>query len=264
MNWYHHPSAIDQLASAYVLGTLQGRARRRFEAVLHSAHPQRTVLAHAVQRWTERLGPMLTTLPPMQPSAPLWGSIAKRAGIAGAGIADKSATLVSASQAVGRWWQRWLAPIPAGALAMGLVLGTLVPALWHMQHDGQQENQTDTLLPQSYVGVLATPQGKPGLIVSSLRQGMAVDVKQVTATDVPAGSTLYLWRIDAAGAVSPIGPLPSGKYVRAALSEPAEKVFFTAVELAVSIEPVGTSPSVPGQAFVYRGLCGKLWKVKES
>lgn len=260
MNWYHHPRAVDQLASAYVLGTLQGRARRRFESVLHSAHPQRAVLAHAVQGWTVRLGPMLTTLPPMQPSAALWSSIAKRAGIADAGMADKSATSGSASQAVGRWWQRWLAPIPAGALAMGLVLGTLVPALWQMQ----QESQQDTLLPQSYVGVLATPQGKPGLIVSSLRHGLAVDVKQVTATDVPAGSTLYLWRIDKDGAVSPIGPLPSGKYVRMALGEPAEKVFFTAVELAVSIEPVGTSPSTPAQAFVYRGLCGKLWKVKES
>lgn len=259
MNWYHHPSAVDQLASAYVLGTLQGRARRRFETVLHS-QPQRALVTDAVQRWTERLGPMLTTLPPMQPSAALWSSIAKRAGIAGVGIADKSPISISASQAVGRWWQRWLAPIPAGALAMGLVLGTLVPALWHMQ----QDSQTETLLPQSYVGVLATPQGKPGLIVSSLRHGLSVDVKQVTPVDVPPGNTLYLWRIDAAGVISPVGPLANGKFVRMALSEPAEKVFFTAVELAVSLESVGTSPSAPGQAFVYRGLCGKLWKPKAS
>lgn len=256
MNWYHHPTAVDQLASAYVLGTLRGRARRRFEAVLHS-QPQRALVADAVERWTQRLGPMLTTLPPMQPSAALWSSIAQRAGIASKPSVSSPAAL-SASQSVGRWWQRWFAPIPAGALAMGLVLGTLVPVLWHMQ----QDNQTDTLLPQSYVGVLATPQGKPGLIVSSLRQGLAVEVKQIATTEVPPGSTRYLWRIDAAGVVSPIGPLASGKFVRMALPESAEKVFFTAVELAVSVEPLGTSPSAPTQAFAYRGLCGKLWKPK--
>jgi anti-sigma-K factor RskA len=247
MNWYHHANAVDQLASAYVLGTLQGRARRRFEAVLHS-QPQRALVTDAVERWTQRLAPMLTTLAPMQPSAALWGSIAQRAGIAGK------------PQQTSSWWRRWLAPIPAGALAMGLVLGTLVPVVWQIQQGEQQ----DTLLPESYVGVLANTQGKQGLIVSSLRQGLAVDVKQVTPVDVPPGSTLYLWRIDQAGVVAPIGPLANGKFVRMPLSEPAEKVFFTAVELAVSVEPLGTSPSAPGQAFVYRGLCGKLWKPKAS
>ncbi len=230
-----------------MLGTLKGRARRRFEAVLHS-QPQRALVTDAVERWTQRLAPMLTTLAPMQPSAALWGSIAQRAGIAGK------------PQQASSWWRRWFAPIPAGALAMGLVLGTLVPVVLQMQQDSQQE----TLLPQSYVGVLANTQGKHGLIVSSLRQGLAVDVKQVTPVDVPPGSTLYLWRIDQVGVVAPIGPLANAKFVRMTLSESAEKVFFTAVELAVSVEPLGTSPSAPGQAFVYRGLCGKLWRPKAS
>jgi len=48
--------------------------------------------------------------------------------------------------------------------------------------------------------------------------------------------------------------------VQTPLAEPAEKVFFTAVELAVSLEPIGAKPTTPTGAFVYRGLCGKLWK----
>jgi anti-sigma-K factor RskA len=243
MNWYHHPTAVDQLASAYVLGTLQGRARRRFEAVMHS-QPQGAGLAEAVERWTQRLSPMLTSLPPMQPSAALWSRIAQRAGVT-------NQPKPSAS-----WWQRWFAPVPAGALAMGLMLGYLAPVLLSQQQD--------TLLPESYVGVLATPQGKHGLIVSSLRQGKVVEIKQVTPTEVAPGSTLYLWRIDQAGVVSPIGPLANDKFVRMVLPEPAEKVFFTAVELAVSVEPMDTRPSAPTQTFVYRGLCGKLWKPKAN
>lgn len=260
MNWYHHASAVDQLASAYVLGTLQGPARRRFEAVLFSNHPQRPLLAQAVHRWTERLGPMLTALPPIQPTPALWDAIQQRAGLVGAGRAARSPQAPSAAQVLGRWWQRWLAPVPAGALVMGLMLGALLPSLWPVQSEPPQ----DTQLPPSYVGVLATPQGKTGLIVSSLRHGTVVDVKQITATEVPAGSTLYLWRIDKAGVTAPVGPLPSGKFVRVPLAEPAEKVFFSAVELAVSIEPAGASPSQPGQPFVYRGLCGKLWMVKDG
>jgi hypothetical protein len=54
--------------------------------------------------------------------------------------------------------------------------------------------------------------------------------------------------------------VPAGKLVQLALDEPAEKVFFTAVELAVSIEPVGARPAAPSTPYVYRGLCGKVWR----
>ena len=243
--WYQHPTAVDQLAGAYVLGTLQGRARRRFEAAMRT----RPELATAVASWTQRLGPMMTTLPPVEPSAATWKSIAHRAGIA----APKAPPAKASA-----WWQRWLSPIPAGALAMGLVVGTVAPMLWQAQMGSGSEQETQ--LPASYVGVLATAQGQPGLIVSSLRQGKVVEIKQVAPVEVPAGSTLYLWRIDKAGAVSAIGPVPAGKFVRVNLAEPAEKVFFTAVELAVSVEPLGNNPVAPTQAFVYRGLCGKLWR----
>ncbi|CAN5272690.1 hypothetical protein BH11PSE11_BH11PSE11_28440 [soil metagenome] len=247
MNWYRNPEAVDQLASAYVLGTLHGGARRRFDALMQG-HP---LLAEAVVDWTRRLGPMLTTLPPMQPSSGLWKTIALRAGI----------TPPSTRRS---WWQRWfgplLSPIPAGALAMGLVLGVMAPIAWQLHTESQRQTQ----LPESYVGVLGTAQGKPGLIVSSLRQGKIVEVKQITPVPVPEGSTLYLWRIDKAGVVTPIGPIPNGKFVRMGLAEPAEKVFFTAVELAVSIVPAGSTPDPATQVFVYRGLCGKLWKVAET
>ena len=248
MNWYHHPQLVDQLASAYVLGTLQGRARRRFEALMQS----RPAMARAVDDWTWRLGPLMTTLPSVEPSPAVWQQIAQQAGLA----APAPASAPSATASAAPWWRRWLAPLPAGALAMGLVVGMVTPLLWQ----AQTSKPYDTQLPASYVGVLATAQGAPGLIVSSLRQGKIVEVKQVAAVDAPAGHTQYLWRIDKAGTVTPIAPLPNGKFVQVALPEPAEKVFFTAVELAVSIEVAGSAPTAPTQPFAYRGLCGKRWR----
>lgn len=242
MNWYQHPSAVEQLAAAYVAGTLQGRARRRFEAVMQ----RQPALVAAVNDWTQRLAPLHSALPAQAPSAELWGRISKATAIA------------PAKTPIPRmpWWRSLLAPAPAGALALGLLLGALVPAVWQAHGDYQRGME----LPDSYVGVLGTAQGQPGLIISSLRRGKVVDIKQVTPVSVPEGQTLYLWRIDKAGAVAAVGPLPSGQFTRLTLSETAEQVFFPAVELAVSLEPVGAQPATPSQPFVYRGLCGKLWR----
>lgn len=240
MNWHQHPSAVDQLAAAYVMGTLQGPARRRFEAVMQ----WKPELAQAVTDWTQRLVPMLTTLPPMEPTPALWVHIARRAGIAEP-LAERPA-----------WWKRYLAPIPAGALAMGLVVGAVVPQVWQAQVDSSQETQ----LPQSYVGVLANAQGKPGLIVSSLRQGRTVEFKQIAPVVLAAGHELHLWRIEKDGKATSLGPIPNEKWARIALSAPAETVFFSAVELAVSTERQGSHPQHPELPFVYRGLCGKLWR----
>lgn len=240
MNWYQHHATADRLAAAYVLGTLQGRARRRFEALL----PQKTLLRLAVGDWTQRLAPLLTALPPLQPSRALWKAVAQRTATQGRVKAELL-------------WRRIFSAIPAGALAMGVVVGVLVPMLWNTPLPGDPQAQ----LPASYVGVLATADGKPGLIVSSLRHGKSVDIKQVAPVAVSQGMRLYLWRIDAAGQTQPLGPLPNGKWVQMHLPEPAEQIFSQAVELAVSLERVDNdSPQSPQRPFVYRGLCGKLWK----
>lgn len=246
MNWYQNPSAIEQLAGAYVLGTLQGRARRRFEAVMR----RQPAVLDAVDGWTQRLAPLHQVLPRQAPSAALWGRITQATGTAHETAFAPTAALVQP------WWRRLLMPVPMGALAMGLLVGALAPAVWQ----AQLAHESDMELPDSYVGVLGTPQGKPGLIISSLRRGRTVDIKQVAPVVAPAGQMLYLWRIDKAGAVAALGPMPNGKWTHMALNETAEQVFFPAVELAVSLEPIGAQPSAPTQPFVYRGLCGKLWR----
>ena len=188
--------------------------------------------------------------PPIAPSPDTWRAIAQRTG-----TASSADTPESARGKPPTWWQRLLMPIPVAALALGVVLGTLLPFLWQATQPTHK-----TLLPDSYVGVLATADGKPGLIVSSLRHGRAIEIKQIAAIALTETQELHLWRIDKEGRLTSIGPIPSSKFARVSLPEPAEKLFFTAVELAVSIEAKGSQPANPSQPFAYRGLCGKLWQ----
>lgn len=272
MNWYHSPRTLQALAAAYALGTLAGPARRRFETVLR----QQPAAAQAVAQWNRRFAPLAQRLPPAQASAELWQRIEKQAFEQAPGIAAAPAPAARsartnprpATQSIPRataakpTWMRWLdallAPAPAAALAMGMMLGLALPLLMStLRPPAAQETE----LPESYVGVLATSTGKTGLIVSSLRRGKVLDVKRVGAVEVPPGKTLFLWTLDAQGQAAAIGRLPSGAFVRVPLAQEAETLFSRAVELAVSIEDATATPAQPTEAWVYRGLCGKLWRV---
>lgn len=236
--WHQSEKAVEQLAAAYALGTLAGPARRRFESAMR-VHLH---LAQAVAAWDARLQPMAQRLEPIAPSPALWTRIEHR--------------LFKASEKVA-FWRRWWSPMPAAALAIGVLMGAVLPPLWRAP---TSVDESAPQLPPSYVGVLATADGQPGMIVSSLRRATTVDLKQMIQVPVPAGQTLFMWTLDAAGVATPVGPISQGPFVRAPLPKPAEDLFLQAVELGVTLEASGSTPTTPSGAYVYRGLCGKLWK----
>ena len=117
MNWYRHPQTVEALASRYVMGSMSRRSRRRLEHVM----AQRAEVAQAVAWWAERAAPVALSLPALTPSASSWSRLSGTLGLDAAQSGAPSATP--------RWWQRWLAPLPAGALAMGLVMGVSLPVV---------------------------------------------------------------------------------------------------------------------------------------
>jgi anti-sigma-K factor RskA len=251
-HWRDSPRALEHLAAAYALGTLAGPARRRFEAVMRTHPPA----ARAVHEWNRRFAPLAERLPPQPPSEALWARIEQRS-FGGASTAAGAAAGTAPRAGWRRWLDALLAPATAGALAAGLALGLVLPSIGPMLASDAQRTE----LPESYVGVLATAEGRTGMIVSSLRRGRVVDLKRVAEVPVPEGRTLHLWVIDAAGRTTPVGPVPAGPFVRVTLPREAEEVFSRATELALSIEPAGSSPAAPTLPYAYRGLCGKLWRV---
>ncbi|MBC7940418.1 MAG: anti-sigma factor [Chitinophagaceae bacterium] len=245
----HH----DALAAAYVLGTLQGPARSRLERLLL----QDAALQARVDFWQQALVPMAASLS-AEPSAAVWRAIAAR-------VLPLSQAAAQGGAVQPGWFERWFGVRSFASMAAGLMLGVTLSVTFGWMRSGwiagPDATLSETQLPESYVGVLAAANGKPGLIVSSRRHGTVMDVKQVQPVAVGPGRTLFLWAIDADGSTRAIGAVPSGPFVQVKLPAPSEQLFAKATELAVSIEAVGATPAAPTQAFAYRGLCGKLWRV---
>ena len=100
----------DRLAAEYVLGTLSGGARRRFDALL-PAHP---ALRQAVAGWEKRLLPMALKAEAVQPAPRVWTSLESRLGWA---------PPPKASSLRVRFWQAFA----AAATVAAVVLGTSTP-----------------------------------------------------------------------------------------------------------------------------------------
>jgi anti-sigma-K factor RskA len=71
---YNRPELVEHLAREYVLGTLQGPARRRFVALMRSSRQ----IALAVAQWEERLTVMAHAPVLVQPPATTWQGIEAR------------------------------------------------------------------------------------------------------------------------------------------------------------------------------------------
>jgi anti-sigma-K factor RskA len=100
------PDTLDLLAAEFVLGTLGGAARRRFDRA-RQADPfvERRVLA-----WEERLAGLTFRLDPVTPSPAVWPSIERRIGAAPArrrGGLMAAAAAVAAAAALGLGWFLW-------------------------------------------------------------------------------------------------------------------------------------------------------------
>jgi anti-sigma-K factor RskA len=249
------PELRERLASEYVLGTLHGRARTRLQQMLRGD----PALQARVAFWEQQLMPMAAPLSARAPSAKVWHAIAAR-------MAPRVAPREQGAQARQGWLLRglahWFDLRTLGSLAAGLFVGVAVTSMAPLRLDRDAAEPTESQLPESYVGVLATADGRTGLIVSSRRHGTVMDVKQVQRVAVAPGHTLFLWTIEGNSTTRPIGAVPQGAFVQVPLSEPSEKLFGSAAELALSIEPADATPVQPSGAFVYRGLCGKLWRVR--
>jgi anti-sigma-K factor RskA len=239
---YSRPELRDRLASEYVLGTLAGRARRRFKRLLETDRE----LAAAVEFWQHTLTPMAAPLSLPAPPQRVWDAIEAR-------VAPRAAARLG-------WFERWFGARPLPALAAGLFIGVGVATLAPMVREAAEPDAPPAAqLPASYAGILLDASGRPALAVSSLRHGRIVDVKVLLPIEAGAGRELQLWALPRNGAPIALGRVPSTGKGRLELPATSEQLLANVGELGVSSEPRGTTPGAPSGSYVLRGACVKFW-----
>ena len=247
---YLHPPRLDRLAREYALGTLTGRARRRFERVLRQA----PAASQAVAAWQERFSVLAAAVPPMQPREAVWHGLERR-------LFDSAAR---ADEPAARPLQ-WLWTLVSGRLWAGALAGALLAVVvLRTQPEWAGLESADRALPESYVGLLLDPAGQPALLANSRRHGRQLTVKVLQPVTVPAGQVAQLWAFPARGAPFPVAPLPPlpgrGASVTLTLPDTSEKLFANVPRLGVTFE---ATPANPGETLrrdpVLAGHCVKLW-----
>lgn len=215
------------LSSEYVLGSLHGPARIRFQRLLM----QHNSMRHTLWRWESRLNELGTALPNVQPAPEVWERIQSRLGFT---TATPNATNVVTLPLRKPRGLQWLAGLSAAAaILMAVLLVNLQPV--------------EPLLP----GQIAVVQSEKAqaLWLIELRE----DQLLVTATDkfkALDNQDYELWMVAADGRPPiSLGLLPKqGK-----LSLP-RSVLFDQVQvaaLAVSLEPLGGSPTGQPTTVLY-------------
>jgi anti-sigma-K factor RskA len=242
---YAHPELIDHLASAYVLGTLAGPARRRFERLQRD----RADVQLAVAEWQARLGPLSHAVPPQLPSPKVWAAIAAR---------THPVTLAAKARAP---WAGWLRATGFGAA--GLIVGAVATTTLLLGAPGllftadQVALRTGEKLPASYVGLLTDAQGNGKLLVSSLRHGRTAMLKVIGPITPPATGRLVLWALPTDGPAFVLANVPTSGTALAPMPDTSERLLSKVTRLVVTAE-TDAAPQTPGTAL-YSGNCAKLW-----
>ncbi len=251
---------LELIAAAYVLGTLQGGARRRLETLARQ-HPE---VREAVQRWQHHLAGLTELAPEVTPPATLWPRIEAvlRADLALRRGAAAPATLPSGhgrAKAKGGAKALGWRGVSAGlglALVAALGLGQVQHQRW--QHDvgqlrqqlvGQAEaaQQARAELAKVHrvaqVAVLNDERAGAALLVTFDPQRQQLQVKRVGAYQEGDEKSLQLWTIAPGQAPKSLGVL--GRQTREQLAAAQGDVNEQRV-LAVSLEPLGGVPSERG------------------
>ena len=208
----------DRLAAEYVLGTLQGGARRRFDALM-PAHP---VLRGAVSGWEARLLPMALKAEAIAPSPRVLGEIEARLGWA----ADAPAPAAQAST-VGapmsgklRFWRLVSAFASMIALMLAMFL-RLAPAQAPM------------------IVVLHATQGTQTLVAGLSADRRELSIQPLQPVALTQTQSLELWALPKTGAPKSLGVIAGDK-----LTPLSRRTLPAATKaLAFSLQPLGGSPT---------------------
>jgi anti-sigma-K factor RskA len=210
---YEDPELLDRLAAEYALGTLRGPARRRFERLCAPSE----VARHALYRWEDHWSYLSRALPAVQPSARVWINVSRQL----------FGEVVPAPR-VSRW-RTWQVAAAASLVAIALIVGLIM--------------RQAALPPLQPLVVLGTDSAHPVWRLERRQPLTALTIEVVGPVPPAAGKSYELWALPHGGAPVSLGLLPAAGNAERKLSKSQRAALLAAEKVAVSVEPLGGSPT---------------------
>lgn len=228
MNIRDNPALCDKLAAEYVLGTLKGGARRRFEGYLR----QDATLRGLVDEWNGRLVPMAEFASASTPRARVWQAIEHRLGLR----RTHAAWQFWRSESLVFWRGLSVASLVLTVLLVGVVTSPLL-----------DRPQVD------YVATLQDEKARTALLLTGDAARGILTVRLVDHAPVAADKALQLWAVPKQGNPRSLGVLSHQGVIELGLTPGA--IGDDVALLAVSLEPRGgsTDPNGPSGPILYKG-----------
>lgn len=214
------PERVEILAAEYVLGSLEGPARRRFECWMMESHRVR----QEVWYWEQTLGALANSAEPEQPPGKVWAAIGRRLWPEAANESPKRSSSMS-------WlWPSWGAIATAAALVLAVFL--------------LQQPAIDPVDRSQLSGAIVQANSEAPLwLINESVTGRGLKLRSVAASAAETGKDYELWVVPEAGQPLSLGVVPIGSTHQIALSDEAMAQLAESRTLAISLEPAGGSPT---------------------
>ena len=244
MNLIQHPELLDQLASAYALGTLRGGARRRFEAMAREQAPVRA----AALIWQSRVASVNELQAPREPAPAVWTRIDNLVRADKEQAAMTAARQVPPAPAKSGGWLRslalWRGTTAAGALATVLAVVTAVGLREDLGGQiGELQAKLASVPQVEYVAVLNDDQSSASMLVTFDPNNKKLTLQRVGNFQEAADKSLQLWALPPSGGPRSLGVLSQERLLKLAAAEGDVR---EVPALAISLEPKGGVPSETG------------------
>lgn len=253
MRYRDKPELQERLAAEYVLGTLRGPARARFQAWLR----EDAALARAVREWEARLNPMTAAIAEVKPPRRVWRGIEARIAPAPRATAGRVAASAAAPPSQGSlwnslaFWRNWglVASGLAAALALGIALQRPAPL------------EDRVAMRPSYMAMMEDSGRTMKVMAFAPRGSSELWIKTEGMHHEP-GKSYELWALSSRPGQAPVslGVLPQASPAPIRLAAAVERTFADVPWLAVSVEPEGGSRTgQPTGPVVAKGDCVRFW-----
>ncbi|MFM0715216.1 anti-sigma factor [Paraburkholderia strydomiana] len=261
MNLTRYPQLVDLLAAEYVLGTLRGAARRRFQRYAD----QDASIRAAVAAWQRHLAPMAELAEPRMPPAAVWEAIEQRLGLSAAREAARPHSALPTPARPSRglfdnlaFWRGWAIGTTAlAAIAVVVAVRALLPATTVPTAPTPVPTPAPTIAQKpapsvSHVAVLNSTDARPVMLIAWDEGRSTMTLQPLGKVDVPPGRTMELWGIPANGHPVSLGLLPDSATGTVTAGQQKPENYEA---LAVSIEAPGGSPdhNAPSGPVVFTG-----------